>query len=85
MNPGRRELREREKKRKEKRQWIGWGYLVPSPSWQTDSQLSWQKRHNYLILIVKKVWSNCVKSCRSRFQGPSTICNLDFSYEVLFK
>jgi hypothetical protein len=45
-NPGERELRKREKKKK---WWVSWGYLTllsAVPSWQTDKQAS----SSFLIL-----------------------------------
>jgi hypothetical protein len=47
---------------------------VPLQCWQ---YLDWQKKQYYLILAAMKTCSNCLKSCRSRFQGPSAISHLD--------
>jgi hypothetical protein len=41
--------------------------------WQ---HFGWQKKQYYQILAATKMWSNCLKLCRSRSQGPLAVCYL---------
>jgi hypothetical protein len=48
-------------------------YYVPSMCW---CYLGWQKKQDNPILAAMKIWSICMKLCRSMSQGLSAIQHL---------
>jgi hypothetical protein len=45
-------------------------YVPPLCWWY----LGWQKKQYYLILVSTRIWSKCLKSCRSRSQVYQLYC-----------